>query len=337
MRRLVLCVAVLTGLVGPLLASPAHATYVGREGKIAFVRANQIYTIAHGGGAIRKLTSSGKNYRPKWSPDGRRIAYLNEPSPGVRNVWTMSATGTNRTRVTSSGTVTTNPTWSPDGKRIAFGQGSDIVAQLFTVRAMAPFGAPVAALGYVTCAGGSAGCSDEDPADPRHAINVDRFIAWSPDGTQIALLNHDDRQFDVSISMYYPATGEERQVIYFGADCCGYADFTDLTFGPTGQFGLGENLNEGYYDSDIFYVEKITYPADQCRIYRQFGTCPPPTGPAFVAAVGDKSPAPSPTNAHMAFVNASTGTPNIYTSTIEGSGRRLLVPNGYQPDWQPLP
>jgi len=55
-------------------AAPAEATFTGTDGRIAFVRSNQIYTIAPSGGTATKLTSTGKNYRPEWSPDGTRIA-----------------------------------------------------------------------------------------------------------------------------------------------------------------------------------------------------------------------------------------------------------------------
>ena len=49
------------------------------------------------------------------------------------------------------------------------------------------------------------------------------------------------------------------------------------------------------------------------------------------------SPVPSPSNAHMAFVNASSGTPKVYVATITGANRHVIVTNGYTPDWQPLP
>jgi Tol biopolymer transport system component len=59
--------------------------------------------------------------------------------------------------------------------------------------------------------------------------------------------------------------------------------------------------------------------------------------PGFAWREGDQSPAPSPLNTHMAFVHASSGTPNIYVSTIAGAHRHRVVTNGYTPDWQPLP
>jgi Tol biopolymer transport system component len=123
LRRLILAIGVITGMISIALTTPANATYIGREGKLVFVRVNQIYTVAKIGGAVTKLTTNGKNYRPKLSPDGKRIAYVNEDTKGVKNVFVMSATGTTKTKVTNPGNVSTNPTWSPDGKQLAFGAG----------------------------------------------------------------------------------------------------------------------------------------------------------------------------------------------------------------------
>jgi hypothetical protein len=256
----------------------------------------------------------------------------------------MMANGQRKARVTSLGNVTAAATWSPDGKTIAFSAGGPVgqVCQyyscqqpVYTSKSTAPFGNPTPLLGYDTCGdSGSPGCSDGDPSAVQPIV-TDQLLAWSPDG-RIAIFNHNDGAFDDAIWMYYIATKETRQYLVFGGDCCGYADFSDFAWGPTGQFGLGENLDEGF-GNETDYVEKLVYPADQCRIYREFADCPPAAGPVFVAAVGDKSPAPSPTNAHMAFVNASSGTPKVYVSTIAGAQRKVIVTNGYQPDWQPLP
>ena len=322
MRRVILAVAVVTAVISTVMTTPASATYIGREGKIAFVRANQIYSVAKSGRTVTQLTTVGKNYRPKWSPDGKHIAYIQEDVNGNKNVFEMTATGTRKTQVTSSGTVAAAATWSPDGKTLAFAQTVDngacaphvcLETNLFTVKATAPFGSPTQMLGYYTASGQ---CGDEDHS-LRHPIAVDRFVAWSPDGTRIALLNHYDCQLDDVIYMYTPATGEARQYLASGCDCGGYDDWTDLTWGPTVQFGYG-HVDQGCCRDPLDFVEKLVYPG-------------------FAATLGDKSPAPSPLNTHMAFVNASSGTPNIYTATITGAQRKLVVTNGYQPDWQPLP
>ena len=318
MRRIVLAMAVVTALVSAVLAAPANATYIGSEGRLAFVRANQIYTVAKSGGAVKQLTTVGKNYRPKWSPDGQRIAYIKETAAGAKDVWVMSATGAAKTRVTHLGTVTAAASWSPDGSTLAFAAGGSVgqvcefnscYQPLYTIRSRAPFGSPTPRVGY-----DNEPWNGPDPTDV-HPILVDRFLAWSPDGDHIAIFGHIDAHDDDSISMYDLNTGENLEVLATGSDGTGYAEWSDLNFGPDGTLGYSQ-IDQGCCFDE--HIVKLVYPG-------------------FVAVLGDKSPAPSPTNSHMAFVNGSSGTPRIYTATITGQQRKVVVTNGYQPDWQPLP
>jgi Tol biopolymer transport system component len=324
MRRLNLLFGLVAVLLTTVLAAPATAAYPGSNGRIAFVRGNDIYTVAPSGQGEDQLTSAGKTLRPKWSPDGKRIAYLKESADGTRDVWVMSATGTNKTRVTNLGNVTAAATWSPDGKTLAFGVDvfdNPPFSQLFTISSTEPFGSPTPIEGYLT------NCTDcplptDPPTGDLAPIFVDRFLAWSPDGSRIAVFNHDEGQFDDAIYMFYVATGESREFRATGADCCGNFDFTDLAWGPNGQFGYGlANTGEDGTDPfvGIFYPDPLSS-AD----------------PPFASVEGDKSPAPSPSGTRMAFTNSTSGRPKIYVASATGDNRRFVT-NGYQPDWQPLP
>lgn len=76
----------------------------------------QIFVVAVAGGEPKQLTSgAASSTAPRWSPDGRRIAYT---SGG--QVWTMSPEGSERRQVTNISTGAGDPVWSPDGKWIAF-------------------------------------------------------------------------------------------------------------------------------------------------------------------------------------------------------------------------
>jgi TolB protein len=310
MRRLMLAVAVVTALLAAGVA-PANATSAGRDGRLAFVRAKQIYTVSPAGGPVKQLTRSGKNVRPKWSPDGKRIAYLHRTSAGARDVWVMSANGTHKTRVTRLGNVTAEATWSPDGATLAFAAGDNPeFGQLSTIKSTAPFGAPTAIYGYLR------DCTDCDPEGTDLApIYVDRFVAWSPDGTTIAVFNHDDGQFDDAIYKYDVATQESREYAATGADCCGYIDISDLAWGPHGEFGYGAAATGELDGADPFV--KLVYPG-------------------FVPVEGDRAPAPSPRGTRIAFTNSTVGGPKIYVATAAGGNRRVVT-RGHQPDWQPRP
>jgi dipeptidyl aminopeptidase/acylaminoacyl peptidase len=285
-------------------ASSASATYSGKDGKIAFVRANQIYTMSSTGTGVTKLTSSGKNYRPHWSPDGKRLSYINETAAGGKDVWVMSATGGHKQQVTRLGNVSSaGASWSPDGRRLAFADDT-----LETVKATAPFGAPVGLTGYAT---NSQWCGSSDPSE-RYPVYVDRFVAWSPDGSRIAVFNHSDCYYDDAISMYYLKTGELREYAAVGSDSGGYHDWSDLFWGPANQFGYAD-IDRGDYGED-------TSPSS--LVYA-----------GYTSTAGDTGGAPSPSGAYLAVTNASSGTAKVYRVNRDGTGRRALA-TGYQADWQ---
>lgn len=214
----------------------------------------------------------------------------------------MRADGSGKQRVTSLGTVEGAPAWSPDGTTLAFAAAG----YLHTIRSTSPFGSPVKPVGVFT------GCWDCGPDDPVTDIYVDRYVAWSPDGTRIALYNHFDPRYDDAIYMYYPATGEAAQLTATGGDCS--RSWRDLFWSAGGQFGYTAESLGG--DCTV-HPPRIIYPG-------------------FAWVDGDAGGAPSPDGRFMALTNASSGSARVYVANIDGTGRRLLT-TGYQPDWQPRP
>src|SRR5579863_7928933 len=74
-----------------------------------------------GGEAIR-LTRTGKDSSPKWSPDGKTIAFLSARS-GDSQVYLLSMDGGEAHPLTKLSTGADIVKWSPDGKTIAFTSG----------------------------------------------------------------------------------------------------------------------------------------------------------------------------------------------------------------------
>src|SRR6266446_6605238 len=104
---------------------------VSPDGKtIAFELLGDIYTIPIGGGPA-KLISGGMAFdsQPKFSPDGKWIAFLSDRE-GSENIWIMHPDGAGVKQVSKDpNNEFTSPSWAPDGKYIfvskaQFGIGS---------------------------------------------------------------------------------------------------------------------------------------------------------------------------------------------------------------------
>ena len=86
----------------------------GRE--IAFDLLGDIYSIPIGGGEARAITSGVSwDVQPRYSPDGKRIAFTSDRSGGD-NVWVMDRDGTKPTQVTKEDfRLPNSAVWTPDG------------------------------------------------------------------------------------------------------------------------------------------------------------------------------------------------------------------------------
>ncbi len=80
---------------------------------------SNIWIVPANGGEERQLTRSGSDSRPRWSPDGKQIAFLSSRD-GATQIYVMPVYGGEASRVTFLSTDVDNELWSPDGKWMAF-------------------------------------------------------------------------------------------------------------------------------------------------------------------------------------------------------------------------
>ncbi len=114
------------------LAAERHARFTTSKGswmsvdvspdgqRIVFDLLGDLYTLPIGGGAATRLTS-GMSFdaMPRWSPDGRRIAFVSDRSGG-NNLWLISADARDTTQLSrTTDDMFASPEWTPDGNYVA--------------------------------------------------------------------------------------------------------------------------------------------------------------------------------------------------------------------------
>jgi TolB protein len=97
-----------------------------------------LFIAASDGAGERRLTDDEYRDRgARWSPDGRRIAFLSDRS-GRFEIWAINPDGSGLRQLTdTTGAYAQQPVWSPDGRRIAF---SRTVAPVALIEVDAPDG-----------------------------------------------------------------------------------------------------------------------------------------------------------------------------------------------------
>ena len=149
-KKLILSIFVLAG--APVLVSAAGEARLLRfpatNGKeIVFSYAGDLYKVPAAGGEAQRLTSHvGYEMFPRFSPDGKTIAFTGQYD-GNTEVYTMPATGGEPLRVTYTATNSRDDlgdrmgpnnivmTWTPDGQRIVYRNriSDGFSGKLFTV------------------------------------------------------------------------------------------------------------------------------------------------------------------------------------------------------------
>jgi TolB protein len=117
-----------TGVSHPQM-SPDGERYVARWPRLT---QEDIAVFNKDGSNWRALTDDKfQDRRPRWFPDGQRIAFSSDRS-GVNQIWSINADGTALRQLTfAEGDGASSPILSPDGKRLAYLQSKEKGASAF--------------------------------------------------------------------------------------------------------------------------------------------------------------------------------------------------------------
>ena len=260
---------------------------------------DQIYGLNANGTGVRRLARGVTNRKnrvgqrvseygstPKWSPDGRKIAFVSDRT-GSAEVYVMNADGSGQRRLTRHAKPK-ELAWSPDGRMLAIGSHAS--------------GGPRDV--YVMNADGT-GLLNLTPGP-----GGGEALSWSPDGRKIGFRSLRDGSGEIYV-VNVDGTGLRRLThLTRNPLSSGATTFSGPAWSPDGKKILFVRVGwgRGLSNSEILVMN-----ADGSR-QRNLTRNPAPDG----------DPVWSPDGRKIAFVSKRDGYGEIYVMNADGSGQRNL-------------
>jgi TolB protein len=302
---------------------PAEATFPGKNGKIAYKGFDgndyEIFTIDPGGeNRVQVTDNTTSDWRPDYSPNGKRIAYsgtgdrVNPPdAPSSKDfeIWTIPATGGTPFQVTNNTEPDLTPSYHPAGGTIAYsGKLSPIKSRVdYEIFAINAAGEPHFRVTYSTTS----------PFDhDTRAFDPD----WSPSGAVIAYELFDEQaspnNYDIGLIYLESESGRGFSITK------STADEQDPSYHPSGEL-----FAYSAWDGDDYEI--FTY---------KFGLGKESENTLQITdnRTDDVRPDYSPNGKRIAFERFDGNDNEIFTMNVDGTGLDQVTDNSTDdgdPSW----
>jgi dipeptidyl aminopeptidase/acylaminoacyl peptidase len=207
------------------------------------------------------FTTGPSDSRPRWSPDGRWIAFLRVAEPGGKGpdgkpqLWVVPAAGGEPRKLCEHPLGAAGPVWSPDSTRLAYtarvpeegryGTDPDVTPDKEPPRRVTTNRYRIDGVGWtldrrphvfvVTVADGRGGLvGDVEPVQVTTGDFDDGDPAWSPDGRSLAFVSarHDSRDTDIASDVFVVGAEADSNKAAAGADVRAVTKSADSVMRP---------------------------------------------------------------------------------------------------------
>ena len=139
-----------------------------------------LFSMAADGSDIQRLAPADPGdvgLPPRWSPDGRLLAFVRGVGSAEQAVYTVGADGSDPRQISAAASL---PSWSPDGERLALALPDGDEVALYTLAADGSDPRRLTTIEGWHSQGWNEGSYAEDPS-----VAWIETVAWSPDGSKI--------------------------------------------------------------------------------------------------------------------------------------------------------